>query len=76
MVIARAWREYGVQPWRSETFKFSTDPELIAKVTDVVGLYRAPPENAVVLCVDEKSRAPRGADEGRAGGSARRWSSQ
>jgi transposase len=54
--IARAWREYGVQPWRAETFKFSTDPELVAKVTDVVGLYLAPPENAVVLCVDEKSQ--------------------
>src|SRR3954470_1816841 len=61
--VARAWREYGIAPWRSETFKFSTDPELVAKVTDVVGLYLAPPENAVVLCVDEKSRAPRGADE-------------
>lgn len=54
--IARAWREYGVQPWRSGTFKFSTDPELVAKVTDVVGLYLAPPEDAVVLCVDEKSQ--------------------
>ncbi len=53
---ARAWRDYGVQPWRSETFKFSTDPELVAKVTDVVGLYLAPPQNAVVLCVDEKSQ--------------------
>ena len=46
----------GWQPWRSETFKFSTDPELVAKVTDVVGLYLAPPENAIVLCVDEKSQ--------------------
>ncbi|HEV7709257.1 MAG TPA: IS630 family transposase [Asanoa sp.] len=54
--VARAWREYGVQPWRAQTFKFSTDPELVAKVTDVVGLYLAPPENAVVLCVDEKSQ--------------------
>ena len=50
------WRHYRVQPWRSETFKFSTDPELVAKVTDVVGLYLAPPENAIVLCVDEKSQ--------------------
>jgi hypothetical protein len=50
------WRDYGVQPWRVETFKFSTDPELVAKVTDVVGLYLAPPENAIVLAVDEKSR--------------------
>ena len=54
--VARAWREYGVAPWRCETFTFSTDPELVAKVTDVVGLYLAPPQNAVVLCVDEKSQ--------------------
>ena len=54
--VARAWRDYGVRPWRSETFKFSTDPDLVAKVTDVAGLYLAPPENAVVLCVDEKSQ--------------------
>jgi transposase len=54
--VARAWRDYGVQPWRSQTFKFSTDPQLVAKVTDIVGLYLAPPENAIVLCVDEKSQ--------------------
>jgi hypothetical protein len=42
-----------LQPWRTETFKFSTDPQLIAKVTDIVGLYLHPPDNAVVLCVDE-----------------------
>jgi transposase len=54
--VARAWKAYGVAPWRCETFKFSTDPELVAKVTDVVGLYLAPPENAIVLCVDEKSQ--------------------
>jgi len=54
--VARVWREHGVQPWRSETFKFSTDPELVAKVTDIVGLYLEPPENAIVLCVDEKSQ--------------------
>jgi transposase len=54
--VARAWRDYGVQPWRAETFKFSTDPELVAKVIDVVGLYLAPPQNAIVLCVDEKSQ--------------------
>ena len=47
----------------SETFKFSTDPQLEAKVRDVVGLYLNPPDKAIVLCVDEKSRAPRGADE-------------
>ena len=54
--VARAWREFGVQPWRAESFRFSTDPELVAKVSDVVGLYLAPPDNAVVLCVDEKSQ--------------------
>jgi transposase len=54
--VARAWRKYGVQPWRRETFKFSTDPQLEAKVRDVVGLYLNPPEKAVVLCVDEKSQ--------------------
>jgi transposase len=54
--VARAWRDYGVAPWRAETFKFSTDPLLVAKVTDVVGLYLAPPDNAIVLCVDEKSQ--------------------
>lgn len=54
--IARAWRRFGIQPWRQETFKFSTDPELIAKVEDIVGLYLDPPEKAVVLCVDEKSQ--------------------
>jgi hypothetical protein len=54
--VARVWREYGVQPWRAETFKFSTDPQLAAKVHNVVGLYLDPPERAVVLCVDEKSQ--------------------
>jgi transposase len=54
--VARAWRRYHVQPWRRETFKFSTDPQLEAKVRDVVGLYLDPPEKAIVLCVDEKSQ--------------------
>ncbi len=54
--VARAWRAYGVRPWRAESFRFSTDPELVGKVTDVVGLYLDPPANAVVLCVDEKSQ--------------------
>ena len=54
--VARAWRRYGIKPWRRETFKFSTDPELEAKVRDVVGLYLNPPEKAIVLCVDEKSQ--------------------
>src|SRR3954463_13654799 len=52
--IARIWHRFGVRPWRAQTFTFSTDPELEAKIRDVVGLYLHPPEKAVVLCVDEK----------------------
>jgi len=51
--VAKIWRRWDLQPWRVETFKFFTDPELDAKVRDVVGLYMNPPENAVVVCVDE-----------------------
>jgi transposase len=54
--VARIWRKWGLQPWRRETFKFSTDPQLEAKVRDVVGLYLNPPDKAVVLSVDEKSQ--------------------
>jgi len=53
--VAAIWREAGIQPWRTTSFRFSTDPELEAKVIDVVGLYLDPPENAIVLSVDEKS---------------------
>src|SRR5258708_12456346 len=54
--IARLWRRFCLQPHRSEGFKFSTDPQLEAKLRDVVGLCLHPPENAVVACVDEKSQ--------------------
>lgn len=54
--IARLWRRFCLQPHRAEGFKFSTDPALEAKIRDVVGLYLAPPENAVVLCADEKTQ--------------------
>jgi transposase len=54
--VAKAWRDYGVKPWRSKSFRFSTDPELEAKVVDIVGLYLNPPEDAIVLSVDEKSQ--------------------
>jgi transposase len=54
--ITRVWAEHDIRPWQSETFKFSTDPELEARVRDVVGLYLDPPAHAVVLCVDEKSQ--------------------
>jgi len=51
--VARVWRRWGLKPWKAETFKFSTDPELEAKIRDVVGLYLAPPAKAVVVCIDE-----------------------
>jgi len=54
--ITRLWRRFCLQPHRTEGFKFSTDPQLDAKVRDVVGLYLNPPDNAVVVCVDEKSQ--------------------
>lgn len=54
--IHRIWQAFGLQPHRSETFKLSSDPLFVEKVRDVVGLYLAPPERALVLCVDEKSQ--------------------
>lgn len=54
--ISRVWRAFGLKPHRSDTFKLSNDPFFIEKVRDVVGLYMAPPERAIVLCVDEKSQ--------------------
>ena len=53
--VQRIWRAFGLQPHRLESFKLSTDPDFVAKVRDVVGLYLAPPTKALVLCVDEKS---------------------
>ena len=54
--ISRIWRGHGLKPHRVETFKVSTDPEFVAKLRDVVGLYLDPPKRAVVFSVDEKSQ--------------------
>lgn len=54
--INTIWRDAGLQPHRVRTFKYSDDPLLEEKVTDIVGLYMNPPENAIVLCVDEKTQ--------------------
>ena len=54
--VHRIWRAFGLQPHRQRNFKLSTDPFFVEKVRDIVGLYLSPPENAVVLCVDEKSQ--------------------
>src|SRR6478752_6161311 len=55
-VINATLQAPGIKPFKQETFKFSTDPELEAKIRDVVGLYLDPPEKAVVLSIDEKSQ--------------------
>ena len=55
--VAQVWKDREVRPWKAESFKFSTDPELAGKVTDVIGLYLNPPQNAIVLCVDELCEA-------------------
>lgn len=54
--VHRIWQDMGLQPHLTRTFKYSTDPHLEEKVSDVVGLYMNPPENAIVLSVDEKSQ--------------------
>src|SRR5258706_3170744 len=53
--VHRIWQAFGLQPHRQKSFKLSSDPFFVEKVRDIVGLYLNPPENAVVLCVDEKS---------------------
>lgn len=54
--VQRYFRLFGVQPHRTTSFTLSTDPFFVEKVRDVVGLYLNPPDNAFVLCVDEKSQ--------------------
>jgi transposase len=54
--VHRVWRAFGLAPHRQDAWKLSKDPQFVAKVRDVVGLYLNPPERAVVLCVDEKSQ--------------------
>ncbi len=54
--VQRVWKAFGLQPHRQKHFKLSTDPFFVEKVRDITGLYLNPPENAMVLCVDEKSQ--------------------
>ena len=54
--IHRIWQEHQLKPHLTKTFKLSRDPQFLKKLTDVVGVYLTPPQNAVVLCVDEKSQ--------------------
>jgi transposase len=54
--IHRIWAEHQLKPHLTKTFKLSRDPKFLQKLTDVVGVYLTPPQNAIVLCVDEKSQ--------------------
>jgi transposase len=54
--VSNIWRSHNLKPHRVKTFKLSRDPHFLEKLTDVVGLYLNPPEQAMVLCVDEKSQ--------------------
>jgi transposase len=54
--VQRIWSARGLKPHRVDTFKLSNDPRFEAKLVDVVGLYLNPPENAIVLSMDEKSQ--------------------
>ena len=54
--VQRIWDAHGLQPHRVTTFKLSKDPAFVQKLTDIVGLYLNPPDQAVGLCVDEKSQ--------------------
>jgi len=54
--VSKIWRSHNLKPHRVKTFKLSRDRRFLEKLTDVVGLYLNPPENAIVLCVDEKSQ--------------------
>jgi transposase len=53
--VQRIWSARGLRPHRAETFKLSNDKRFEEKLADVVGLYLNPPDQAVVLCMDEKS---------------------
>jgi len=54
--ISNIWRSHNLKPHRTKTFKLSRDPKFLEKLTDVIGLYLNPPDQAMVLCVDEKSQ--------------------
>lgn len=54
--VHRIWQEHQLKPHLTKSFKLSRDPKFLEKLTDVVGVYLTPPQNAVVLCVDEKSQ--------------------
>ena len=53
--VSNLWRSHNIKPHRTKTFNLSRDPRFLEKLTDVVGLYLNPPDQAIVLCVDAKT---------------------
>jgi transposase len=51
--VLRVWHAHGLKPHRVRTFKLSNDPQFTEKLEDIVGLYLAPPEHALVLCCEK-----------------------
>ena len=54
--VHRIWDDHQLKPHLVRNFKLSRDPRFVEKLTDVIGVYMTPPQNAIVLCVDEKSQ--------------------
>lgn len=54
--VSTIWRSHNLKPHRVKSFKLSRDARFMEKLTDVVGLYLNPPDQALVLCVDEKTQ--------------------
>ena len=54
--VARIWKDHGLKPWKTDTFKVSNDPNFEEKLVDVMGLYMNPPQRAVVFSFDEKTQ--------------------
>ena len=54
--VKRIWRTFELKPHKTKHFQISNDPNLVSKIVDIAGLYMNPPDNAIVLCVDEKTQ--------------------
>jgi hypothetical protein len=63
--VHRIWKANDLKPHLRRTFKISNDPQFEQKLWDVIGLYRNPPDKALVLCRDEKASVRRGSGRSR-----------
>ncbi|MFG2927632.1 hypothetical protein [Streptomyces achromogenes] len=58
--VSRIWRAFGLKLHIVDTWKLSTNPQFVTKIRDVVGIYLAPPENALVLAANGRRHRPEG----------------